>query len=74
MTERGSNFENDRKWCPECEAYVPFLLSVSESYCVECGGQVRLFSRDDWESFADRMSARRGPKHRRGKKGRRDSA
>lgn len=60
------DFYSDRKWCPSCEGYVPYLMSVSTSYCVECGGEVRLFSREDWESFAETMQARR-PKSRRRK-------
>ena len=76
MNDRGTSFENDRKWCPECETYVPFLLSVNQSYCVDCGGEVRLFSKADWESFAETMSARRPQrgKRRSGASRRRDSA
>lgn len=70
-----SDFQNDRKWCPSCEAYHPYLMSVDKSYCVECGGEVRLFSEEDWQAFSEKMDARKP--RRRGKKngsGRRDSA
>ena len=42
-------------------------MSVTTSYCVECGGEVRLLSKEDWESFAESMEARR-PRSRRSKK------
>ncbi|MEL6430529.1 MAG: hypothetical protein AAFZ87_04425 [Planctomycetota bacterium] len=64
MDRNPSDFESDRKWCPTCETYVPYLMSYESSYCVECGGEVRLFSRADWETFSETMQARR-PKSRR---------
>ncbi|HEX6812987.1 MAG TPA: hypothetical protein VF384_15285 [Planctomycetota bacterium] len=44
-------FYNERKWCDNCRQYVSFLMSVNYSYCVLCGGRVRLFSRADADSF-----------------------
>jgi len=63
MDRATSDFRSDRKWCPACDAYVPFLMSIDASFCVECGGEVRLFSKEDWERFEARMEAR---KKRRG--------
>jgi anaerobic ribonucleoside-triphosphate reductase len=44
MTDR-SEFYDEQKWCEQCKTYVRFLMSVNFSYCVHCGGRVRLFSR-----------------------------
>lgn len=63
----GSNFYNETKWCDDCGKYVHFLLSLDHSFCVECGGVVRLYSKDDWEKLNDEMAARR-PKGGRPKK------
>ena len=63
MDRTTSDFRSDRKWCPACDTYVPFLMSIDASFCVECGGEVRLFSKDDWERFEAKMEAR---KKRRG--------
>ena len=60
-------FYNDKKWCPCCESYVRYLASIEHSYCVECGGEVRLLSKEDWESFSEEMAAKR-PKGGRPKK------
>ena len=49
-TGRGE-FYNEQKWCEHCRQYVSFLMSVNYSYCVTCGGRVRLFSRDDADRF-----------------------
>ena len=60
------SFYSNRKWCPACDRYVAYLLSVTSSFCVECGGEVRLLSKVDWESFSESMNARRpGPKRRK---------
>ena len=44
-------FYNEQKWCDTCRQYVSFLMSVNFSYCVTCGGRVRLFSRADADNF-----------------------
>ncbi len=54
-----SNYYNDKKWCPACEAYVPYLMSIEHSYCTGCGSEVRLFSDEDWSEFQEGMTARR---------------
>lgn len=61
------SFDSNRKWCPACDRYVAYLMSITTSYCVECGGEVRLLSTVDWESFSESMDARR-PRPRRRKK------
>ena len=53
------DYYNDQKYCPSCEDYVPYLMSVEHSYCTCCGGEVRLFSKTDWENFQNGLSAKR---------------
>ena len=59
------DFYSDQKWCPSCDRYVAYLMSVKASYCVECGGDVRLLSAADWQSFTDSMANRRPAPGRR---------
>ena len=54
-----NDFYTDKKWCPSCEEYGPYLMSIEHSYCTSCGSEVRLFSDTDWGTFQDSMSARR---------------
>lgn len=42
-----SGFYGDLEFCPCCRRYVRYLRSLKASYCVECGGAVRLFSDAD---------------------------
>ena len=53
------DYYSDRKYCPGCDEYVSYLMSVEHSYCVQCGGEVRLFSEADWTEFNEAMQARR---------------
>ncbi len=53
------DYYNDHKYCTTCQKYVSYLMSVEQSFCVECGGVVRLFSNDDWEQFNTSISAKR---------------
>lgn len=46
-----STYYDEAKFCEHCKDYVRFLMSVNFSYCVNCGGRVRLFSREDSEHF-----------------------
>ena len=62
------DFYDDRKFCTACNDYVPYLMSMDHSYCVECGGQVRLFSKADWAEFNESMKSAR-PKGGRPRKG-----
>lgn len=66
-----NKFESDRKWCPACNEYVPYLMGLETSYCASCGGEVRLFSKEDWEAFTEHIKSRRPAVRRRP---RRDSA
>ncbi|MDP6385255.1 MAG: hypothetical protein QGI93_03585, partial [Planctomycetota bacterium] len=54
-----NDYYTDKKWCPSCEEYGPYLMSIEHSYCTTCGSEVRLFSDADWGTFQDSMSARR---------------
>ena len=62
-----NSFANDTKFCPCCNDYVRYLASVERSYCVECGGEVRLFSEADWQAFQAKMEYKK-PKGGRTKK------
>lgn len=63
-----NTFQSDKKYCPCCNEYVLYLASIDTSYCVECGGEVRLFSEADWKAFQEKMEAKK-PKGGRPKKG-----
>ncbi len=49
------DYYDETKYCEHCKTYVRFMMSVNHSYCVDCGGRVRLFSRDDAERFQERV-------------------
>ncbi len=53
------DYYNDTKFCPTCEKYVTYLMSIHASYCTTCGGEVRLFSKEDWENFNHGLSSKR---------------
>ncbi|MBL8723826.1 MAG: hypothetical protein JNK49_07250 [Planctomycetes bacterium] len=48
-----AEFYRETKWCDACQAQVRFLMSVNHSFCVQCGGRVRLFSREESSRFAE---------------------
>lgn len=48
-----AEFYNEQKWCDHCNGYVRFLMSINHSYCIECGGRVRLFNPNDSRDFHD---------------------
>ena len=52
-------FHDDTKYCPCCDAYVRYLASIEQSYCVQCGSEVRLFSAADWTAFQARLEAKK---------------
>ncbi len=52
-TMGNTEFYNESKWCDGCKGYVRFLMSVNHSFCVQCGGRVRLFNRDDSSRFTE---------------------
>lgn len=53
------SYYDDKKWCPACQDYVNYLMSVEHSFCVSCGGEVRLFSKEDWENFNESLQSRK---------------
>lgn len=54
-----SSFYNDQKFCHDCDDYVPYLMSMDHSYCVRCGAQVKLFSKEDWGVFSQKMTPKK---------------
>jgi rRNA maturation endonuclease Nob1 len=50
---RTVEFYAETKWCEACRRYVRFLMSIDHSYCIDCGGRVRLFSRADRARFGE---------------------
>jgi hypothetical protein len=71
------DYYTDQKYCPSCDKYVAYLMSIERSFCVECGGEVRLFSKEDWESFNESLSAKRprgGRPRKSGRQSGRESA
>jgi len=55
LSNSNTEFYNEQKWCDDCQRYVRFLMSVNHSYCIDCGGRVRLFSGDDKQTFQDHV-------------------
>ncbi|MDA1264504.1 MAG: hypothetical protein O2816_05420 [Planctomycetota bacterium] len=53
------DYYQDKKYCPCCQGYVNYLMSIEHSFCVDCGGEVRLFSKEDWESFHEGLKTRK---------------
>ncbi len=53
------SYYSDKKWCPHCAGYVAYLMSIEHSYCVKCGGEVKLFNQSDWESFHEGLQAKK---------------
>ena len=54
-TDSTSEFYKEVKWCDSCSDYVRFLMSISHSYCIECGGRVRLFNPNDSATFQETL-------------------
>ncbi|MGB0951782.1 MAG: hypothetical protein ACPG31_01025 [Planctomycetota bacterium] len=48
-----SDFFKDTKYCSRCHDYVRYLQSVDASFCIDCGGKVRLFSAADKRAFLE---------------------
>ena len=69
-----SSFHADTKYCPCCDEYVKYLASIDTSWCIECGGEVRMFSKDDWAAFQAKMEARKNKGGRPRKNARRQAA
>jgi rRNA maturation endonuclease Nob1 len=47
QTTTEDSFYRETKWCAACAAQVRYLASVNHSFCVQCGGKVHLFARDE---------------------------
>jgi hypothetical protein len=56
---QSNDFYGATKFCPCCARNVRYLASIELSYCVECGGEVRLFSADEWAAFNAALEARK---------------
>jgi hypothetical protein len=70
-----NSFYNDRKFCPCCQEYVSYLTSPVQSYCVQCAGEVRIMSPEDWAAFNHqrasapaRRKSKRAPRQAKQKK------
>ncbi|MBM3973278.1 MAG: hypothetical protein FJ301_04170 [Planctomycetes bacterium] len=50
-----TEFYAETKWCGDCRANVRFLMSVNHSYCIHCGGTVKLFDSDGAGRFGERV-------------------
>ena len=66
------DYYTDLKFCPACNKYVSYLMGLEHSYCVECGGRVRLFSESDWALFNDNLTKQKpkGGRPRKNDRGR----
>ena len=53
------DFYNEKKWCGHCNNYVRYLMSVNQSFCVQCGHQVKLFNTQDLEQVNASMEKRK---------------
>ncbi len=54
-----SDFEQEKKWCPKCETYRRYMVSINHSFCIECGTKMRLFSKPDQARFTEEIQKRR---------------
>ncbi|MCU0867838.1 MAG: hypothetical protein MUC36_28975, partial [Planctomycetes bacterium] len=52
-TTTTASFYRETKWCGACSAQVRYIASVDHSYCVDCGGKVRLFAPDPRPALAE---------------------
>ncbi|TAH39745.1 MAG: hypothetical protein EYC70_02865 [Planctomycetota bacterium] len=64
-----SNYFAETKYCPRCNEYVRYLMSLQTSYCVRCGSKVHLFSRKDQDLFLRSLDGSRGTGRQHRKKG-----
>lgn len=46
-----SDFYHDKRFCAQCREYVHYLQSITGAFCVECRGEVRMFSPNDLVAF-----------------------
>lgn len=59
-------YYDELKWCESCQKYVNYLLSLKGSYCIDCGAEVTLFSKQDMKDF--KKSLERKPPVPRGRR------
>jgi hypothetical protein len=52
-TTTTASFYRETKWCGSCSAQVRYIASVDHSYCVDCGGKVRLFAKEQRAAVAE---------------------
>lgn len=52
-TTTTASFYRETKWCGSCSAQVRYIASVDHSYCVQCGGKVRLFAPEQRAAVAE---------------------
>jgi len=45
------DFYQEMKWCPKCNGYVRYMMSVNQSFCADCGGPVKIFNKEDLAKF-----------------------
>ena len=64
--ETRTDFYGDKKYCASCDGYHSYLMSVAKSYCTQCGNEMRLLSKNDWQSFETQLDAAR-PKKKGGR-------
>jgi hypothetical protein len=63
------DYYTDERYCPHCNRHVQYLLALEASYCVRCGGAVRLWSAEEQARFqrsAATPDERRGHMRRAG--------
>ncbi len=53
------DFYSEKKWCPKCRKYVPYLVSLEKCYCARCGHPVTLFSEEDKKKFKKALDKKR---------------
>jgi hypothetical protein len=58
-------FYEDKRYCPQCAAYVPYLIALEAAYCASCDQRVCLFSDSDRLEFT-RSLARTGAAEQEG--------
>lgn len=52
-------FHDEFKWCKRCRRRVRFLLSLTGSYCIHCGGEVFFFNDTDRQRLRARLRLHR---------------
>lgn len=53
------DFYGETKWCEACQTHVHYIMSVNHSFCVRCGGRVRLFDKNEARRFTADVERRK---------------